>query len=243
MNGNAAPPAASATRATLLRQVAPLLHARRGLIAGIVVSVLVSAVLELAPPLIIKRIVDEHLTPGVASGLLLLGLLYFGASVAVQILGFVTSYLTALAAQPTLHELRVRLFAHLQRLPISYFDTTPLGDAISRCTADVETVDVLFSSGIASLLTDLVRLVTVVVAMFLLSPQLTLIAALVTPLIIWITEFFRVRVRDAERANRQAVGVLNTQLQELLGGVEVIRAFGREATFVARFRWRVARGR
>ncbi len=222
--------------ATLLRQVAPLLHARRGLIAGIVVSVLVSAVLELAPPLIIKRIVDEHLTPGVASGLLLLGLLYFGASVAVQILGFVTSYLTALAAQPTLHELRVRLFADLQRLPISYFDTTPLGDAISRCTADVETVDVLFSSGIASLLTDLVRLVTVVVAMFLLSPQLTLIAALVTPLIIWITEFFRVRVRDAERANRQAVGVLNTQLQELLGGVEVIRAFGREATFVARFR-------
>jgi len=236
MNGNAAPPAAPATRTTLLRQIAPLLQARRGLIAGAAVAVLAGAALELAPPLIIKRVVDVHLTVGQANGLLFLGLLYLAAAVAVQALSFVTNYLTALAAQRTLNEVRVRLFAHLQRLPISYFDATPLGDSISRCTADVETVDTLFSSGIASLLTDLVRLVSVVAAMLLLSPQLTLVSALVAPLIIWITEFFRVRVRDAERANRQAVSVLNTQLQELLGGVEVIRAFGREAAFVARFR-------
>jgi ATP-binding cassette subfamily B protein len=220
----------------MLRQVAPLLAAQRRLITGAMAAVLASAALELAPPFIIKRIVDDHLTAGRAEGLLMLGLLYYACAVSVQGLSAITNYVAGLAAQRTLHRLRVQLFAHLQRLPIRYFDTTPLGDVISRCTADIETVDTLFSSGIVSLLTDLVRLVSVVVAMVLLSPQLTLVSLLVAPVIVWVTEVFRVRVRDAERANRLAVGVLNAQLQEQLAGVEVIRAFGRESAFVARFR-------
>ena len=236
MNAPARSSAPPAGRAPMLRQVAPLLAAQRRLITGAMAAVLASAALELAPPFIIKRIVDDHLTAGRAEGLLMLGLLYYACAVSVQGLSAITNYVAGLAAQRTLHRLRVQLFAHLQRLPIRYFDTTPLGDVISRCTADIETVDTLFSSGIVSLLTDLVRLVSVVVAMVLLSPQLTLVSLLVAPVIVWVTEVFRVRVRDAERANRLAVGVLNAQLQEQLAGVEVIRAFGRESAFVARFR-------
>ena len=113
------------------------------------VSVFLGAVLELAPPLLVKQIVDEHLRLGRSEGLLWIAALYLGATAAVQGMGFLTEYLTAIIAQGVLHRLRVRLFAHLQTLPLSYYDRTPLGDTISRCTADVETVSTLFTTAAA----------------------------------------------------------------------------------------------
>jgi ATP-binding cassette subfamily B protein len=217
------------------RQITSILSPWRKSLALIAATVLVGALAELVPPLVMKQVIDEHLAHGRADGLPLLAGLYLGAVAAVQGLSFFTNYLTALTAQGALHALRTRLFAHLQRLPLSYYDQTPLGDIISRCTADVDTVDTLFSSGVASLLADMIRLVTVSAAMVLLNPPLALVSALVVPPLVLVTDYFRVRVRDAERANRRAVGLLNTHLQETLGGVEVIRAFGREPSFVARF--------
>ena len=217
-------------------RVASLLRPWRGLLLGIGLTVLVAKALDLVPPLLVQRIIDDHLTPGRPAGLLELGVLYLGATVAAQGVQFVAVYLTAVAAQGALHALRVRLFTHLQALPVSYYDQTPLGDVISRCTADVDTVDTLFSSGVINLVANLVRLGTAGVTMVALSAPLALVVLLVVPPLAAITRFFQVRVRAAERRNRQAIGLLNTHLQETLSGVEVIRAFGREATFVARFR-------
>src|SRR5687768_10381867 len=110
------------------------------------VTVIVGAALELIPPLLVQQIVDEHVTPGRPEGLLGIAALYLAATAAVQVMGFITEYLTATVAQGVLRRLRVRLFAHLQMLPLSYYDRTPLGDTISRCTADVETVSTLFAA-------------------------------------------------------------------------------------------------
>src|SRR5438874_1950920 len=111
--------------------------------------VLAGALLELIPPLLLKTIVDDHLAVGSSDGLFLLALLYLGATALGQGMSFVYGYLAAATAQQVLNRLRVRLFGHLQRLPASYFDRTPLGDTISRCTADVDTLDVVFTSGVA----------------------------------------------------------------------------------------------
>src|SRR5262245_41090648 len=131
--------------------LASILRPWRGTLALIAFSVLLAKALDLVPPLLIQRIVDDHLTPRQPDGLLSLGLLYLGATVAAQLMNFVAVYMTAVAAQGALHSLRVRLVGHLQRLPFSYHDQTPLGDVISRCTADVETVDTLFSTGVITL--------------------------------------------------------------------------------------------
>jgi ATP-binding cassette subfamily B protein len=217
------------------------------------VSVLLGALLELAPPLLVQQIVDTHLALGRSEGLLWIAALYLGATAAVQVMGFVTEYLTATIAQGVLHKLRVRLFAHLQTLPLRYYDRTPLGDTISRCTADVETVSTLFTTAAAggpvassgggqggtsgaTVLMGVVRLGTIGAAMLALSPLLSLAAALAVLPVVLVTRYFQVQVRDAERASRQAVGLQNTHLQEMLGGVEVIRALGSEGTFIARFR-------
>jgi len=226
------PAAAGGVRARDLRAIlapwAPML-------AGVAVFVVVGAALELAPPFLLRSIVDRHLAIKNPEGLLLLAVLYLSATAAASLTGFVVDYLTAVAAQSALRDLRVRLFAHLQRLPLSYFDRTPLGDIISRCTADVDTVDTLFSSGIVSVITDLFRLLSITAAMLMLSPFLTLIATVVIPPVYFVTRAFRTRVRDAERDTRKATGMVNVRLQENLGGVEVIRAFGRERAFSARF--------
>src|SRR5439155_1522563 len=153
-------------------------------------------------------IVDDHLIIGRSSGLLALACLYLAASAAVQSMTFLYSYLAATIAQGVLSGLRVRLFAHLQRLPASYFDRTPLGDVISRCTSDVETLDTVFSSGVAVLVANLVRLLTIGTGMIVLSAPLTLVTALVIPPLVWAIRFLQVRVRHAERANRTAVGAL-----------------------------------
>jgi ATP-binding cassette, subfamily B, multidrug efflux pump len=236
-----------------LHQLWSLLTPWRGLLALVGATVFLSAVLELVPPLLVRQIVDEHLAPGRPEGLLWIAALYLGATAGVQAMGFLTEYLTAMIAQGALRRLRVRLFAHLQTLPLSYYDHTPLGDTISRCTADVETVSTLFTTatiggavasaaGVASgtsgatVLLGVVRLATIAAAMVALSPPLSLVAGLAAVPVGLVTRYFQVRVRDAERASRRAVGLQNTHLQEMLGGVEVIRALGAEAAFVARFR-------
>jgi len=129
-----------------LHQLWDMLQPWRWLLTLVGVSVLLGAVLELVPPLLVKQIVDAHLALGRSEGLLWIAALYLGATATVQGMGFLTEYLTAIIAQGVLHRLRVRLFAHLQTLPLSYYDRTPLGDTISRCTADVETVSTLFTT-------------------------------------------------------------------------------------------------
>ena len=226
----------STLRSTTRKQLLEILAPRRLQILVIGLTILLGACLDLVPPLVLKQIVDNHLTPGNPNGLWLWAFVYLASVAGSQGMTFITSYLTALTSQGALNDLRVRLYRHLQRLPIRYYDQNPLGDIISRCTADVDTVDVLFSSGVAGLMDDLVSLVTIAIAMIALSPILSLISALAMPPLLWITNSFRLQIRNAERQNRIAIGNLNAHLQETFGGVEVIRAFNREPVFIARFR-------
>jgi len=228
-------------RQHIWRQLAALLRPSRHMLMVIALLVLAGALFELLPPVLIRWIVDDHLAIGKRDGLFVLGLFYLSAITLGQGLAFVYGYLAAAVAQGVLSDLRVRLFDHLQRLPASYFDHTALGDAISRCTADIDTLDTMFTSGVATLVANLFRLLTIAAAMIILDPMLALAAALVLPPLVVVTRYFQVRIRDAERASRIAVGEMNTRLQETLRGVEVIQAFKREASFVGRFRHALAR--
>jgi ABC-type multidrug transport system fused ATPase/permease subunit len=230
------PEVLGAAAVRLSRHLAQLVRPWRSRLLVLGVLVLLAAVLELVPPLVLRHVIDVDLRGHRTAGLLGAGALYLAASIAVSTLGSVYGYLAATVAQRSLAGLRARLFTHLLALPTSYHDRTPVGDSISRATADIETIDELFSSSVATLLGELVRLVTVAVAMIVLSPVLAAAAALVIPPLALLTSVLRRRVRDAERSTRTAVGAVNTRLAEDLSGVEVIRAFGRQAAFTDRFR-------
>ncbi len=226
----------SARHVTTRGEIWRLLRSWRTQIAIIIVSILAAETLAVIPPLLLRRILDDHLATGVAQGILLLAILYLVATMASEGMHFAVTYSTAYVAQHVLRDLRVRLFAHLQRLPLSFYDRTPLGDIISRCTADVDTVNTLFSSGVANLVLRLAQVAAAFAAMMALSFRLSLLSLLLIPPLALITRFFQVHIRQAERRRRQAIGMLNVHVQETLSGIEVVRAFGREAAFTRRFR-------
>ncbi len=221
---------------TLAGNLVRLLRPWRARVAVVVLCVLAAGTFELAPPFIVRTIVDEHLVVGRSAGLLLLAVLYLAASAAVQAMTFVYGYLAATVAQGVLSRLRVRLYAHVQRRSLSVIDRTPIGDTVSRCTADVDALETVFSSGIAILIANLVRLLTLTAGTAVLSPPLTMVAALVAPPLVITLRFLQVRVRHSERATRIAVGMLTSRLQENLRGIEIVRAFGREPEAIDGFR-------
>src|SRR5215218_8498212 len=220
----------------LSRHLRELIRPYRLRLAAVGVLVLIAAVLEVVPPLVVRHVIDSDLTRGDTGGLGIAALLYLAAASGVAAASAAYGYLAATVAQRSLAALRTRLFAHLLALPMSYHDRTPRGESISRATADVDAIDDLFSSSVATLLGEVVRLATVAVAMVVLSPVLAAAAALVVPPLVLITNVLRRRVRDAERATRAAVGTVNAELAEDLAGVEVIRAFGRQRQVDTRFR-------
>ncbi len=223
-------------RAQSRRALGQLVRPARNRLIVIVVLVMAGAACELLPPLLIRSVVDDHLAIGERSGLLNLAFLYLAVVAFAQGLGFAYGYLSAGVAQDILCRLRITLFEHLQRLPTSYFDRTPIGDSISRCTADIDTLDTLFTGGVANLVANLSRLLTITIAMITLSPRLSLISAITLPPLLLVTRYFQVRIRAAERTSRRAVAEMNGHLHETLQGVEVIQAYRRELSFVQRFR-------
>ncbi len=232
-DGTASP---GAPAAPLWRKVAALVSPWRRSLAVVAACILASALAGLVPPFVLRFVVNHDLVPGRTSGLLLAATVYVLAVTAGSGLSFAYAYLAARVSQSAIAALRVRIFAHVMALPASYFDQTPVGDVISRATADVETVDELFTDGIATLIGQLVPLVAVVIAMLVLSPLLTAVSAVALPPLLVATRYLQVRVREAERRTRRAIGRLNVELSEVVGGVETLRAFGREEAFVARFR-------
>lgn len=145
----------------------------RGRLLLVATAVTAAAAVELVPVLVVRHVIDHNLTPHRTAGLAAAGLVYLGAVATVAVLTAGYGYLAASVAQHSLAGLRTRLFDHLLALPPSYHDRVPIGDSISRATADVEAIDDLFSSSAATLLAETVRLATVLIAMGVLSPALT----------------------------------------------------------------------
>lgn len=203
--------------------------------SGLSVLVVAAMLLDLTPPLIVRAVVDRCLIVGDAAGIWPLAALYLTTIIATQAVNFGQNYLTALVGQHVLLRLRLSVAGHLEALPLTYFDRTPVGEIISRCTADVDAVNTLFTSGVVAVVIDAFRAAGILVTMGALSPGLTGVTLLVLPVVLAMTEFFRRQIRYSERQVRRQVGFLNTHLQETYAGLRVVKAFGREESFVERF--------
>lgn len=220
----------------LWRKVASLVRPWRGSLVIVGICIVASALAELVPPLVVGYVTNHNLVPHRTAGLFFAGIVYVAAIGVDALLTFAYSYLAARVSQSAIAAVRARLFNHVMALPASYFDVTPVGDVISRSTADVETVDELFTDGIVTLVGQLVPVIITAVAMVLLSPELSLVAAIALPPLVIITRYLQVRIRAAERATRVAIGDVNIELAEDVDAAETLQVFGRESHFVDRFR-------
>ncbi|NNN03213.1 MAG: ABC transporter ATP-binding protein, partial [Acidimicrobiaceae bacterium] len=149
----------------LWRHVRALARPWRTRLVIVALCVVGAALASVVPPLIVRHVVNANLTARRTSGLLASGLGYLGVVAAGALLVYVYSYLAATVSQGIIVDIRVRLFTHLSVLPVSYLDRTPVGDTISRATADVETIDSLFTDGITTLVGQGVSIIATAVAM------------------------------------------------------------------------------
>lgn len=143
-------------------------------------------------------------------------------------------YTTTSVGQWVTHDLRRMLYAQVQRLSLSYHDTSKTGDLISRVTTDIDSIQSFIVSGLLSILVDVATIVGMIGVLFYLSWQLTLIALAVVPVLFAIVYSYTRRVKKASREVRKQEGKMISVVQEVLGSIRVVKAFSREEYEVSR---------
>ena len=207
----------------------------RRVIALSAVSFPLLAAVELVQPYLTKVAIDSYILRGDWPGLSRIALLFLLTLVLQFGLRFAQAFLLAWTGQQVVHDLRQALFTHVQRLSAVFFDRNPVGRLMTRMLGDVEAVGELFSSGVVSVLGDVVTLVGVVIAMLVLDWRLALVTFAVVPLLVGVAVYFRGRAREAYREVRIKLARLSAYLQEALVGMSVLQLFTQERAWAAEF--------
>ena len=151
-------------------------------------------------------------------------------------MSFVDDYLTAWMGETFVLGLRTRLFDHLQRLSLGFFERRPLGDILSRLTSDVGAIEDVVLSSIAQTLAYGFQVLLFAGALFYLNWQLALAALLAAPAFLLLARSFSRRIRDASREKRRRAGSITAAAEESLNNLPLVQAYDRQVAESARFR-------
>jgi len=220
------------------------------LVAVSLVFLLVQSALQVLGPLITKVAVDKYLSPNAKSvptffdsllpadpwaGLSRLTLFYLVVIAGTFVSEFAQMYLMQYTGQLAMFDLRRRLMEHMQRLDLAFYDHNPVGRLVTRVTSDVDVLNDLFSSGLVTILGDVLVLAFILAVMFRMSPLLTGIMLAVMPFVILVTVLFRRSVTQSYRRIRVAIARINSYLQEHITGMVVLQLFNRERRSAGEF--------
>jgi subfamily B ATP-binding cassette protein MsbA len=201
----------------------------------IAVLLLMWAGLELLPPLFQRAIIDDVIEAGDTSRLALLAAGLIGAYGLLQLVSAGDLYLRHALGERFILDLRMRLYAYLQGLSLSYFERTSTGEIMSRVTNDVNALENFVTHGSSLTLVDLLRLASTAAVLLWLDWRLALVMMLPIPVLGVALRLFNRRVRPIYRRVRDRLGDINAQLQDNIAGMRVIQAFGQEEATLDRF--------
>lgn len=196
-----------------------------GLAAGLLCCI---TLLEQAGPLLVKKLIDEHLSVGDVGGIFPLAALFLGCTLGAFTLTALRSVLTAATGQSIMLDLRMHLFRHLHAQPLRFFDRNPVGRLMTRVIYDVENVNDFFTDGLTAVFSDLFTLAAVGAALLFLDWRLGLASLVVLPPMAISTIIFRNRNRRNHRLQRTLTARLNANLSENLSGMSTVQAYVRE---------------
>ena len=216
---------------TLARLAAPY-KGRTALALG---SLLAATATGLAPPYLAKLALDEGISSGDFSTLVWIVVLFAVAGIASLLTSSAQTYFTGWTGERILADLRNRLFRHLQRLSLGYFERNRAGVIISRLTNDVDALDQLVTDGVTTLVQSTLILLGSSVILFLLDWRLALATLSVIPLMAVGTVLFRMFSSRAYRAVRERLGLVTATLAEDIAGMRVVQAYTRENANERRF--------
>src|SRR5512139_376026 len=198
--------------------------------------VVLYTLLGLVGPYLMGVAIDTFITPKQPDGLGLIALLMLVTYFFNNVFRTLADWLMASISQRALKDMRRDLFAHLQRLPISFFDRHPAGELMSRMTNDIDVINQAVSQNVTALLASVLSLVGILIAMFVLNGWLALASVLVVPIMLWFTNFVARYTRRGFRDLQKQLGGMNSVMEEAISGQKVVKAFRNNESVVEAFR-------
>jgi ATP-binding cassette subfamily B multidrug efflux pump len=221
-----------------LIRLLPYLYPFKVVLILVLVFVLIYTVLGLIGPYLMGVAIDKFIATKDAAGLVKIAIVMLVVYLLNNLFQAISAWLMSDVSQRALKQLRKDLFGHLQSLPISFFDSNPAGDLMSRLTNDIDAINQAVSQNVTSLLASVLSLVGILIAMFILDKWLALASVLVVPIMFWFTEFVARYTRRGFRELQKHLGQLNGVMEEAISGQKVVKAFRRNESAIALFRQR-----
>jgi len=197
--------------------------------------ILVHTALELLPPLFQRQIIDDVIGRRDLSRLGILIALLVAVYAVSELMDFGDQYLRHTLGERFLFDLRVRIYDHLQRLSLSFFERTSTGELMSRVSNDVNALEQFVTHGVILITVDALRLAGAAAVLLALEWRLALVVLIPVPIMAFGLRYFNRRARPIYRRVRDRLGDVNARLQDDLAGIRVIQAFGQEDAELARF--------
>jgi ATP-binding cassette subfamily B protein len=220
---------------------------------------IVSAPLVLAGPPLTKAVIDLFIAPDPAKppsgfalflknmadrfgfgenayqGIAFIAMVFLIASIAAFAVQYTQAVVMQAMGQRIMYDLRQEIFAHLQRLPVQFYDRNPVGRLMTRLTTDVDALNEMFTAGVIVIFGDLAMIFYIVIWMFQVNWRLSLVSFAILPLLAALTIWFRLGARSAFREVRVRIARINAFLQEHITGMPVVQLFNREEKEMRKF--------
>ena len=222
------------------RRVVPLFRPYRAQVAAVVGLIVVTSTIGIINPLLIQVVFNKALfVPGGPNLRLLVILTAIMAVVPIVngAIGILQTYETTRVGQLVMRDLRDRLYSHLQTLPLAFFTDTKTGEIQSRLANDVGGVQSVVTTTASTILANVVIFVSTIVAMLILSWQLTIVAVITVPVFFWLTKMVGERRRQVARSTQESLAAMSALSEETLSvsGVLLAKVFGNQARDATRY--------
>jgi ATP-binding cassette, subfamily B, multidrug efflux pump len=221
--------------ARLMRRLLIYLRPYKRQVAIALAAIVSFSMLELAPPYLVKLVIDRYIPASDLQGVSLVAVLYLAAQLGSFLLEYLQTWTLQMLGQRIMFDIRMQVYSHLQKLDLRFYDRNPVGRLMTRVTSDVDVLNDLFTSGVVSIFGDVFTLFGIMAVLVVMDWRLALITFSVLPLIVLIAQWFRRNVRESYRTVRTWIARINAYLQERITGMTTVQLFRREAKDFARF--------
>ncbi len=202
---------------------------------SLVTLIMVSACVVPLNPLLIRYTIDNYIAQGNYPKLALMLLIMIGVLVLQGFLQFVSAFTAGWLGQTVIRDIRVKLYAKILKLRLKFFDDTPIGRLVTRTVSDIETLNDVFSDGLAAIAGDILQLIIIFAVMFYTDWRLTLITLSTVPFMVVSTYIFKEYIKKSFNEVRSAVANLNSFVQEHITGMSIVQIFNAEKIEYTKF--------
>ncbi len=220
----------------VLRQLYSFVKPYKAQFYFLVFLTIAMAILAPTRPYYIQIAIDDYVALGDEAGLLRIIYILVGLMTLQAIVQWAHTYYSGWIGQVIIKDIRVRLYQHLLKLRLKFFDNTPIGRLVTRNVSDIETLADVFSEGLAAIIGDLLQIITILGVMFYIDWKLTLVSLCTLPLLIISTYVFKEKIKVTFNDVRNAVSNLNSFLQEHITGMNIVQIFNREQREFEKFK-------